>query len=1096
MTLSIRNLSFRTRFLLLLSIMILLIGLVAVFFVLTLNSSENYKKYSSQVDKLTIQYLELRRFEQQFLLRYKDDKTFFTTGQNTYIRKHADAANKFDLTIGNIIQSEITKDLNINENYEAIRDYKNNYRKIFVQLVETIFKRGSDETGVIGEMKKASENALTEAPNDAAKKHILVMQKLSDSYLLNKREETYDEFIFKFRELYYNLMNTNQDSLMTDYEDDSEIKSNSLISTNFADQINAYKQYFMSLRKIDEKLGFDFRDGLKGKLRNEIHKINPEIDLINKQIKSTYQVQIRDAKNSTYIFLLIISIIIILLIWIFSVSVSVPLNKLYAYVEPLSKGILPNQIELTKGKDEAAKMQNVINKLIESLKKTTDFAITLGEGVFNTDYTPLSENDALGNALLDMRRNLNQAAIEDKRRKREDDTRKWTNEGIAKFNDILRQNPDDIEQLSGHLIRELVNYLDANQGAMYIYNDGENEEEKYLELTSAYAYGKEKKRRNKIYPGEGLLGTAAIEKESIYMTDIPDSYLNITSGLGSANPRSLLIVPMKVEEDVLGVIEIASFSEFKSHQISFTEDVADNIAASLSMTKINLRTSKLLKQSQTQAEQMSLQEKEMRQNFEELKETQEESARREAEMASILSAIDSSSLVLDISNNGNITFANRGMLELLEVPEAQIIGLQHNEFIQIRSAKEYNDLWNKLRNGEHIRRIENIKMNNKEVWLSIVYAPIKDEAEKIMNIMALGTDITEPKLLEFEMKRQAEVLSVQEEELRKNLQELHTTQKEMNEKQAMLESANTKLKKNEKALKTSVKKSEKQETLLKQKVNELNLVQEHLQQQHNNLIYTNKELEQKEKEIRDRFDAVDENNLVAEYLPNGTLIKANATFLKTFGYSLKEIKGKHQRMFIPEKIRKTPDYKKLWTKLRRGEKINTECKRVDKNKKLYFFKTIYSPILNLENKPIKILEILTDITVQKSTESLLVSRNENINTTAVVVEFDTNINIIKANDNFSKAIGYTADELQGKPHSIFVEAENRDSERYIRFKRELKRGNTVSNTFLFMGKNKNVVYLKGSYSGVKDPSGKVKSIIFSGFDTTELELLKQKYNLN
>lgn len=1095
MNLSIRNLSIRARFFLLLGIIIVIAGLIAGFFIFTLNRSENYKSYSARIDQLNIHYLNLRRFEQHFLLRYTEDPAFFTTGQNTYIKKHQDAAEQFDTELNKLINDPITERLKLTGNYQNIKIYKSNYLESFSELTENTFKRGSAETGIIGEMGKASENALELAPDSRIKERILTMQKISESYLLNKSEDSYKAFILEFEEL-YKILSSPNDSMAqagnTPISDSTQLSETAYISAEFADRMNSYKQYFLALRKIDTELGLTFEEGLEGKIREEIHKIDPEMDLISKRIKAAYDEHVKAAKSSMYIFLLVISLVLVLLIWQFFASVSKPLNKLYEYVLPLSKGILPKRLEQPNGKDEAAKMHNVINRLIEGLKKTTNFATTLGKGVFDTDYQPLSDDDALGNALLEMRQNLNQAAIEEKRRKREDDTRKWVNEGIAQFNDILRQSPDDIEELSNRVIKELVNYLNANQGAMYVYNDAEDEEDRYLDLTAAYAYGKEKKRRNRIFPGEGLLGTAAVEKESIYMTDIPDSYLNITSGLGHANPRSLLIVPMKVEDDVFGVVEIASFNEFKSHEIRFTEDVSDNIAASLSMTKINLRTADLLKQSQIQAEQMSRQEQEMRQNFEELQEAQEESARREAEMASILSAIDNSSLVLEIDNKGNITSANRGILDLLGVAEGQIVGMQHNDFIQIRSAKEYNELWDKLRSGDHIRRIENIRINQKEVWLSTVYAPIKDEAGKIINIMALGTDLTEPKQLEIELKRQAEALSSQEEEMRQNLEELHATQDEMSKKQIMLENANSMLKKNEKALKTSIEKSEKQEKLLQQKVNELNLVQEQLQEQHNNLIVTNEELEQKEKEIRNRFDAVDKNNLVAEYNPNGTLIQANETFLSTFGYTLNEVREKHQRMFVPEKSRKSTEYKQLWHRLRDGEKINDECKRVDKNGHLHFFKGIYTPILDLDGKPIKILEILTDITGQKSTESLLLSRNENVNSTAAVIEFDTNMNIIKANKNFCKSIGYTAEELSGKPHSLFVAPENRDSERYLRFQRELKRGNTVSDTFLFIGKEDSMRYLKGTYSALKDPSGKIKSIIFSGFDITEFELSKHE----
>ena len=156
---------------------------------------------------------------------------------------------------------------------------------------------------------------------------------------------------------------------------------------------------------------------------------------------------------------------------------------------------------------------------------------------------------------------------------------------------------------------------------------------------------------------------------------LPKTYVTITSGLGGAVPKSLLIVPMIVEEEIIGVIELASFNELEKHEIEFVETLSENIASSLSITKINQRTAVLLEQSQRQAELMKVQEEEMRQNFEELQQVQEDSSRRSAEMAGILAAIDTSSLVIEIDISGKIISVNRGLLDMLDVPETALIDI-------------------------------------------------------------------------------------------------------------------------------------------------------------------------------------------------------------------------------------------------------------------------------------------------------------------------------------------------------------------------------------------------------------------------------------
>ena len=272
-------------------------------------------------------------------------------------------------------------------------------------------------------------------------------------------------------------------------------------------------------------------------------------------------------------------------------------------------------------KNEIGLMATQVNEVIEQLRDATDFVKGIGEGKLDMDYkAELDINYApgknkLADELISMQSKLKAVNIEEQRRQ-------WANEGLARFVDILRNANDNVHTLGDKIISSLVNYTESNQGGLYILND-DDENQKFLELISLFAFNIKKFEKQRIKLGEGILGQTFLEKETTYLTNMPEDYARITSGLGDTAPKSILIVPLKVDKEVYGIVELASFHEFEPHEISFVEKLGETIASTLSSVKVNQKNKRLLEQSQQQTEEMRAQEEEMRQNMEELTATQE-----------------------------------------------------------------------------------------------------------------------------------------------------------------------------------------------------------------------------------------------------------------------------------------------------------------------------------------------------------------------------------------------------------------------------------------------------------------------------------------
>lgn len=275
----------------------------------------------------------------------------------------------------------------------------------------------------------------------------------------------------------------------------------------------------------------------------------------------------------------------------------------------------------------------IIQSLITNLQKAAEFISNIAKGNYEIQWEGLNENNKKENEnnvvgeLLKMRDQMVNV-------RQEDQKRMWTTEGISLFSEIVRQHQDNMEVLSDTLTSQIAKYLKANQ--VYLYFVSDEEDELVLELFGCYAYDKKRYVEKTIEPGQGLVGQTYLEKSTNYLTKIPANYVTITSGLGEATPNCLVIVPLKFNDIVEGILEIASFKPFEQYEIEFLERIGEIIASAIINIRGAVKMKKMMETMQVQSEEMRAQEEEMRQNMEELQATQEEMSRKAQEYQGLL----------------------------------------------------------------------------------------------------------------------------------------------------------------------------------------------------------------------------------------------------------------------------------------------------------------------------------------------------------------------------------------------------------------------------------------------------------------------------
>jgi len=1107
--------------------------------------------YLEQQSKLLIELesktVSMHQNVNNFILNSSKSEVFLATGKSTEIDKWNEDFDYITSVFSKVKQMSLLSDY---EGQTMVLQAESDllaYKQNFVKFTTLLKDRGASGLGQWGEIEKVKLKVYDDLKffnNDMLYSGYRELSSVISRYLSAPTDNLKNEIFL--------MINGITERLKPFSQGDSAVT----IVTKSIRDLELLKRGAENYLFLALKLGITEKEGVFSSIQEKHQNLITVVVKLNTKVVDS--IWFRKIVNYALFFIVILITIVVALYFTYRLRNHIlhPISVLQLQVSKIASGNIPEKL-LMDNKDEVANIADSLNELTDNLANTRKFVEEVGNGNLETEVNVFNNEGEIGRALLQMRAELLKIADERQQQEQENHKRNWLTHGIAKFSDILRKISDDLEGLGYEVLKELSSYINAAQGALFIIND-KNPEDIHLETVSLFAYNRKKYVTKKIGFGEGLAGRCAREKQTIYMIEIPNGHFEITSGLGESNPTCLLIVPVKLNDELFGVIELASYTKLEPHQIQLVEKVGELVASSLANVRINIRTNELLVETKKQADELTHKEEEMRMGMEELQATQEEAARKEAVATGFVNSVNHSIIRADFKLDGTLEYANLKFLDVMGYKLVEVKGVHVSLFVDDRDKAGFEEQWKRIiSGGKHIESEMRYKTRNGNHWFLTTYTPVKDAMGRVVKILYLAIDIekTKQRNLEFEGEISAIDKSVIKAEfnpmgvlasandmfyktlryskvdlLGKDVFSLikQTDQIEFEvlwqkvTKGMPLERQQCMLGKSAQQIwiqgvYTAVRSFDDDVykiIFIGYDITEQKILQMESEKKAQMLLIQEQSLKdnirrmeevQNEKTLQEtlmssQLDAINRTNIMLEYDMDGNLLKSNTIFTEVTGYLPSDVHGRNFRIFLEQSDRYSNKIRDMWSMLKEGKSVEMELKRISKSGDYKYIKSVFSAIVDHTGHPFKVLELGFDITLIKQQEAELNGQLLAINKTSLWVEFDMEGTIKKVNENFCKVFGYSEHDLVGRLHRIIVNEKDKRSDDYKEMWNNLKNGHHAEGEFERLTVNKDIVYLRSIFYPIVDSSGTVYKIIKVAFDISaskqqELKLAELNYDL-
>lgn len=750
--------------------------------------------------------------------------------------------------------------------------------------------------------------------------------------------------------------------------------------------------------------------------------------------------------------------------------------------EMLAKlSLMEQQEQVAKANTE---LEDNVKKKTEDLQRALETSQTTEEELRQNMEELQATQDEMNvqsQKIIDSQEAMKKVEQELRQRQQDMERTQWLESNLSKFDDLMRLNYDkSLEEFADVLLLNLADLLDGSQAALYVYD----EDKELIEMKGGYACTPKTVKKSSFYIGEGVLGQIVKTKKVHYLEDLPIDSATVESALSKISNKSLIVVPLLYNEKIQGVLELASLSAMNDLNRQFLERLGKNIASMLQNIRSMLRTQKLLKQSREMTD-------ELQRNTAQIEQSQLEIERRAAEFQAQFNAINLSMLVVEYTEEGEITQVNDKFLKLSKYTKEELIGKHHSKLLPVKIAEseDYKQFWRKVHEeAYHETEHKLVTKDGATFWLRANYYCLATEQKKTPSLKPVYAPVNDAQALPSARQTEAKVANNLPPSATRDVSGAHSIGQTI-----MMIGWDISLQKL-------------QEQQIKQNLEELQSREMESQQSIKQMQKLQDELETRAKEYQGQLQAINLSIAMINMDRDGVILSMNDKFAEIFNYAKNDLVGQHHEVLVRDGYAKSKPYRKLWQQLYKNEFVEGEFKGMTQDEKVVWLRGSYYPITDARNNLSKILVLAYDITkereqaaqieqniadLEKVRQELEIKTNEMsaqlevVDLIAGLLEITPSGEILSVNNLFLEFAKYDSiNELAGKHHSVLVESSFAETKAYKKLWESLTKGEHIEGIYEYVAKDGSKIKLQGSFFPIKNQEGKVFKIIHLTLDIT------------